>query len=74
VGHARDRDAAGVLLLCRVPCAWAQEEEGEEGDPPQVAVGERLFLETRFSQFFFARSGGNANAVLPAGDPNEDYE
>jgi cytochrome c peroxidase len=58
-----------LLLLCRVRCAWAQEEEGEEGDPPQVAVGERLFLETRFSQFFFARSGGNANAVLPAGDP-----
>lgn len=63
-----------VLLLppCRVPCAWAQEEE--EGDPPQVAVGERLFLETRFSQFFFARSWGNPNAILPAGDPNEDYE
>jgi cytochrome c peroxidase len=56
-----------LLLPCRVPCAWAQEEE--EGDPPQVAVGERLFLETRFSQFFFARSWGNPNAILPAGDP-----
>lgn len=61
------------LLLCRVPQAWAQEEEeGEEGDPPQVAVGERLFLETRFSQFFFARSAGNPNAVLLAGDPVTD--
>jgi cytochrome c peroxidase len=63
-----------LLLLCRVPRAWSQEEEegGEEGDPPQVAIGERLFLETRFSQFFAAHSGGNANAVLAAGDPVTD--
>jgi cytochrome c peroxidase len=38
-------------------------------DPATVAIGERLFLETRFSQFFFAHSRGDANAVLPAGDP-----
>jgi cytochrome c peroxidase len=38
-------------------------------DPPEVQVGERLFLETRFSQFFFANSGGDVNAVLKAGDP-----
>ena len=40
-----------LLLLCLVPRAHAEEEEeegGEEGDPAQVAVGERLFLETRF--------------------------
>ena len=33
-----------------------------------VNVGERLFLETRFSQYFYASSGGYANAVIP-GDP-----
>lgn len=38
-------------------------------DPSKVAIGERLFLETRFSQFFFANSRGDANAVLSAGDP-----
>ena len=38
-------------------------------DPSKVAIGERLFLETRFSQFFFANSHGDANAELPAGDP-----
>src|SRR5262245_13994013 len=38
-------------------------------DPAKVAIGERLFLETRFSQFFFANSRGDANATLPAGDP-----
>src|SRR5262249_52540189 len=32
----------------------------------------RLFLETRFAQFFFAHSGSNANAVLAEGDPVMD--
>ncbi len=44
----------------------------EEADPPEVAIGERLFLETRFAQFFFADSRGDANVVLPAGDPVMD--
>jgi cytochrome c peroxidase len=38
-------------------------------DPATVAIGERLFLETRFSQYFFAHSRGDANAALPTGDP-----
>jgi hypothetical protein len=33
-----------------------------------VNIGERLFLETRFSQFFFTNSAGNPNA-MPPGDP-----
>jgi len=33
-----------------------------------VNIGERLFLETRFSQYFYTNSGGDANAV-PPGDP-----
>ncbi len=37
-------------------------------DPATVAIGERLFLETRFSQYFFAHSGRDANATLSAGD------
>ncbi|HEY2343317.1 MAG TPA: hypothetical protein VGH90_09825 [Chthoniobacteraceae bacterium] len=44
----------------------------DPGDPPQQTIGERLFLETRFSQFFFANSNGDANAVLNAGDPVMD--
>ena len=52
-----------LLLLCGTPGAWAQEEPEEEGDPGQVAIGERLFLETRFAQFFFANAGGDPNAV-----------
>ena len=38
-------------------------------DPAKVAVGERLFLETRFSQFYFARAKGDMNATLAEGDP-----
>jgi hypothetical protein len=37
-----------------------------------VQVGERLFLETRFAQFFFANSEGDVNASPPQGDPVVD--
>ncbi len=40
-----------------------------DDDPPQVTIGERLFLETRFAQFFAVHSSGDANATLAAGDP-----
>jgi hypothetical protein len=38
-------------------------------DSAKVALGERLFLETRFSQFYFANSHGEANRILSSGDP-----
>ena len=38
-------------------------------DRAEVSLGERLFLETRFAQFFFAHFHGNANTNLPMGDP-----
>lgn len=41
-------------------------------DPPQVVVGERLFLETRFSQYFQSESGGAVNITLGRGDPAVD--
>src|SRR5262245_3956172 len=37
-------------------------------DPADVTIGERLFLETRFAQFF-AASGVGVNDALPSGDP-----
>lgn len=42
--------------------------EPQSFDPPEVTIGERLFLETRFAQFF-AASGVGINQDLPAGDP-----
>jgi cytochrome c peroxidase len=56
-----------VAAAALVGPAIAQEGE-EEADPPQVAVGERLFLETRFAQYAAAQ-GGDVNAPFAIGDP-----
>ncbi len=53
----------------RIPKATSVRLQAFKADPPEVALGERLFLETRFAQFFFAHSHGNANATLAKGDP-----
>lgn len=37
--------------------------------PAEVQLGDRLFRETRFAQFFFANSNGDVNAKLRSGDP-----
>ena len=57
-----------VLLLAPFVCR----PENRDTDGPESAaaqMGERLFLETRFAQFFFTNSGGNANYRLTSGDP-----
>ena len=38
-------------------------------DPPDVALGKRLFRETRFAQHFAAHAGGDMNRRLAEGDP-----
>ncbi len=50
------------------PLVFAQ--EAEEADPPEITNGERLFLETRFAQFFkiFLDNGGDVNDPLTQGD------
>jgi cytochrome c peroxidase len=35
----------------------------------EVLLGDRLFFDSRFSQYFFEHSGGDVNAPLAAGDP-----
>lgn len=43
-------------------------------DPPEVTIGERLFLETRFAQFFATSMvNGNVNAPLVTGDAVVDF-
>lgn len=39
--------------------------------PPEVSIGQRLFMEPRFAQAFFAGCKGNVNATVP-GDPALD--
>ncbi len=49
---------------------FAQEAE-EEADPAEITNGERMFLETRFAEFFqqFLLAGGDVNSSLKKGDP-----
>jgi hypothetical protein len=76
-----DRKRTGLNLILVVVVATASACGGSssgtpapapEVDPPEVQVGERLFLETRFAQFFFANAGGDVNAKLATGDPVMD--
>ena len=41
----------------------------DPADPPEVSIGERLFRETRFAQFFSTHAG-SVNAPLERGDPS----
>jgi cytochrome c peroxidase len=56
---------AGCILLS-LTSTRAQDDESVNGS---ANIGERLFLETRFAEFFYTNSGGDANAVLATGDP-----
>jgi hypothetical protein len=55
----------GLSLLAILPVAQADDDDTQGG----ANIGERLFLETRFSEFFFTNSAGNANAPFTNGDP-----
>jgi cytochrome c peroxidase len=50
-----------AVLASGLPAALA-------ADPPEVLIGERLFLETRFAQYFQAHAA-DVNAPLAQGDP-----
>jgi hypothetical protein len=62
----------GLLLSCDGESTTVVPEP-PAGDPPEVVAGERLFLETRFAQFFFqflqSTPSATVNSTLPGGDP-----
>ena len=58
--------ATAACVILPVIASRAQDDESVDGS---ANIGERLFLETRFAEFFYTNSGGNANAVLANGDP-----
>lgn len=61
---------ATITLIGTSAFVFAQEAE-EEADPAEITNGERLFLETRFAQFFkvFLDEGKTVNDALTEGDP-----
>ena len=64
-GRFRARHSGRHLVTSGVQ---AQGDPAEAADPAEVSVGERLFLETRFAQFFAAHAAG-VNQPLALGDP-----
>jgi hypothetical protein len=57
-----------VMSVTVVSPTWADDNFPTDFDAADVNIGERLFLETRFSEYFYTNSQGDANAVIP-GDP-----
>lgn len=66
-GCSGERDNSGAIATPGQPASAGR----PAFDPPEVTNGERLFLETRFAQFFkaYLDAGGTVNTPLPAGDP-----
>jgi len=64
-----------TVLLIAAGCVSSDTSDlSSLSDPPEVTIGERLFLETRFAQFFATHSGSDVNKALPlgTGDPVMD--
>jgi hypothetical protein len=59
------------FLITALLCLSTTILNAEKLDPPEIANGERLFLETRFAQFFYKylENGGDTNKSMPEGDP-----
>src|ERR1700748_2653136 len=59
-----------LFILCALIISFVSGARADDDDAFGGAnSGERLFLETRFAQFFFTNSAGDANTNLSAGDP-----
>ncbi|OQW57197.1 MAG: hypothetical protein BVN28_13185 [Nitrospira sp. ST-bin4] len=66
-GCSGESGNSGVIAAAAQPAS----ADRHAFDPPEVTNGERLFLETRFAQFFkgYLDAGGGVNTPVPAGDP-----
>src|SRR4026209_1801006 len=60
-GEGEEQGESAPNRQFRIPKASMVRLQAFKADPPEVSLGERLFLETRFAQWFFARSKGDAN-------------
>jgi cytochrome c peroxidase len=61
---------AAMLRVCLAADGSTQEPDGLRLSSAyaEVLLGDRLFFETRFAQYYFAHSHGNVNARLEQGD------
>ncbi len=58
-----------ALLVASTTSAAQHQARRLSSAAPEVILGDRLFFETRFAQYFFANSNGNVNATIVPGDP-----
>jgi cytochrome c peroxidase len=78
--HSILATAFATMLAAAMPCVsaaadtHAQEPDGLRLSSayPEVNLGDRLFFDTRFAQYFFAHCRGDVNAPLERGDPLVD--
>jgi hypothetical protein len=61
------------IVICTVLLAVIFRAQADDDAIGGANIGERLFLETRFAEFFYTNSGGDANAELTNGDPVMDF-
>ena len=57
-----------LLVACHDDNDPEKQTDNNDFDPAEISLGERLFLETRFAQFFKANAN-DANSPLSQGDP-----
>lgn len=58
-----------VVVLCSVSlCQAPSDTVAQESEPPQITVGDALFLKTRFTVLFHRHASG-VNEPLAEGDP-----
>jgi cytochrome c peroxidase len=60
---------AAIALVSTADRATALDDGSLSFKNPEVQLGDRLFFETRFSQFYHAAADGEPNVVLSKGDP-----
>jgi hypothetical protein len=71
-GNGLGHTFLAAAFICTISAILSDNPVGhaQEGpaDPPEITTGERLFLETRFAQFFkqFLSGGASVNDSLPA--------
>ncbi|MBT8123505.1 MAG: hypothetical protein KJO81_01630 [Gammaproteobacteria bacterium] len=58
-----------IIAITALFFLYAVIVHAEELDPAEIMLGERLFLETRFAQFFAAHNDADVNLPLSQGDP-----
>jgi hypothetical protein len=70
--HVKTVSLVFITLAAISASFCARAAHRPSGSGGTANIGERFFLETRFSKYFYDHSGGNANFVLTNGDPVMD--